>query len=85
MSKTAQRKRAMYDEGYTHGRTNHHFYWKRHPFIDAYRRGYNTGFADRLRAQDEVRDTSQPFRIPALFAGMCLAGAILISAVIGAA
>jgi hypothetical protein len=85
MSKTAQRKRALYDQGYEHGRTNHHFYWKRHPFMDVYSRGYSAGQQDRWSAAKKVRDTSGALFGPALFAGVLVAGAVLIAAVSAAA
>lgn len=43
MSKTAQRKRSTYDQGFEHGRTGHYFMWKRHPYIGEYKRGYKAG------------------------------------------
>lgn len=85
MSKTSQRKRALYDQGYEHGRTNHHFYWKRHPFIDEYGRGYSDGQQDRWSAAKKIHDTSGALFGPALFAGVLVAGAVLIAAVSAAA
>lgn len=43
MSKTAQRKRTLYAQGFHHGVTGHHFQWRKHPQLGSYRSGYFDG------------------------------------------
>lgn len=47
MSKTAQRKRGMRQEGYKDGLLCKRFKWARHPFINEYREGYERGAEER--------------------------------------
>ncbi|HCE9349111.1 TPA: hypothetical protein N2A64_005171 [Pseudomonas aeruginosa] len=81
MSKTAQRRRAMYDQGYDHGRTGHHFYWLRHPCLDVYSRGYEAGRRDRLAARRPAKAAG-----PALFLAVAMVfGCILVAGLRGIA
>lgn len=41
MSKTGQRKRGMYREGWNDAKAGRYFKWERHPYIDSYRKGYH--------------------------------------------
>ncbi|MCY1278191.1 hypothetical protein D9M70_269120 [compost metagenome] len=76
MSKTSQRKRDLYDQGYVHGRTGHYFYWKRHPQIAEYRRGFEAGQRDRQTARRIQRPHGAAVAMAAamLFACVLVAG-----------
>lgn len=50
MSKTAQRKRQAYEEGLRDGVNDNGFGYRRHPFMEAYRTGFQEG-SDRLNAK----------------------------------
>ncbi|MCY1283272.1 hypothetical protein D9M68_356540 [compost metagenome] len=81
MSKTAQRRRTLYDQGYTHGRTGHHFYWERHPCLDAYRRGYQAGRIDRQAA----RKVGKPAGLAIALAVAAVFGCVLVAGLRGIA
>ncbi|MFU6016192.1 hypothetical protein ACM7QV_31455 [Pseudomonas aeruginosa] len=81
MSKTAQRRRTLYDQGYDHGRTNHHFCWLRHPCLDAYRRGYESGQRDRLAARRPARQVG----LALFLAAAMVFGCILVAGLRGIA
>lgn len=51
MSKTSQRKRETYKDGYRDGRRGRPFKWKHHPMFGIYRAGFRDGEWDRFRAQ----------------------------------
>lgn len=48
MSKTSQRKRVAYEEGFRDGSRSNGFRYARHPFMDDYRRGWNDGCASLI-------------------------------------
>lgn len=54
MSKTSQRKRQAYTEGLGDGQRGDGFRWKRHPFIQDYRRGFHQGCEWRRAWQGEA-------------------------------
>lgn len=43
MTKTRQRKESLFYQGKADGKAGRHFAWRRHPQIQAYRRGYKEG------------------------------------------
>lgn len=51
MSKTAQRKRSAYEQGFEHGRNCKPFMWRRHPQMAEYKRGYKEGNKSINRAK----------------------------------
>ena len=51
MSKTSQRKREAYKDGYRDGFKGYPFKWKRHPFLGLYKSGHRDGEWDRFRRQ----------------------------------
>ena len=55
MTRTAQRKRSLYEQGWLDGRTGRFFRWKRHPQIEQYREGYEKGRLERQVAREEQK------------------------------
>lgn len=55
MSRTAQRKRSLYEQGWIDGRTGRFFRWKRHSQIEQYREGYEKGRLERQIARTEQK------------------------------
>ncbi|MDG9780291.1 hypothetical protein [Metapseudomonas otitidis] len=52
MSKTAQRKHQAYAEGLRDAKNGFGFRWKRHPFMEQYKEGFDDGrrwFADQQK------------------------------------
>ncbi|HBO2015813.1 TPA: hypothetical protein L4G30_005049 [Pseudomonas aeruginosa] len=55
MSRTVQRKRSLYEQGWVDGRTGRFFRWKGHAQIEQYREGYEKGRLERQVARTEQK------------------------------
>ncbi len=66
MSKTAQRKRQAYEEGFRHGYRAYGIAYRRHPFMEQYRNGY----ADGARRRSMVMEIRRPWVIEMAIAWM---------------
>ena len=46
MSKTSQRKKSLFDQGYEDGKAFKYERWKRHPYLKDYKNGYKKGLKE---------------------------------------
>ncbi len=49
MSKTSQRKRSLFDQGFLDGKAGAGYRWVRHPHLDEYKRGWRDGRKELLK------------------------------------